>query len=111
MDFIFNFDISKIFLTSMELIGVEKACMLLKEINPLANGIYEEPEQYLPIAFRNCVIVKILDKARTVQKIYTDVQFIEEWKKKRFISLGHDMPGDLFVLELEQEITRIGFRF
>lgn len=111
MDFRCNFDIAKIFLTSMELSRVEKACVLLKEINPLANGIYEEPEQDLPIAFRNCVIVKMLDKDRTVRKIYTDIQFIEEWKKERFISLGHDIPGELFVLELEQEITRIGFRF
>lgn len=51
------------------------------------------------------------DKDKTVKKIYSDIQFMEEGRKDKFRSLGQNMLGALFIVEFEQEITRIGFSY
>jgi len=89
---------------------VYKACFVLQEVNPLAMEILTEySDKQLGTMFRNCVVTIFTDPAGTCQMIYTDVQFMDQEQKDLFYEQSEGLPG-AFLLELEQDITRIGFK-
>ena len=89
---------------------VQKACKLLCEVSPqTVNIIREDPNHLLGIMFRNCVVTVYSNADGECEKIYTEMQYMEDWRKEKFLSESQKIPGT-FILELEQEITRFGFK-
>jgi len=90
---------------------VKIACSILKQVNPDALNVLTEPvDGQLDVMFRNCIItIHTTGQKGVYEKVFTDVQYMQETQKIKFEALSNQLQG-AYMQELEQEITRFGFR-